>query len=268
MAGARRLGGGTARRVTAWTIGLLPLIVAHRGASADAPENTLRAFREAERQGARAIEFDVRLARCGTPVVLHDATLRRTTSGGGRVLAHDAATLTALDAGRWFASDFAGEPVPTLAAVLRWAERVAMACNVELKAENDAMARATARAAAPLIQAAGSVVLVSSFVPAALAEMRGLGNTPLGVLVERRILDRHLDFARDIGAVSLHADRRAFGPRSRVRLDRAGSWPVAYTVNDVREAFRLHHELGVESLITDRPGQLLDAFGEHRREAR
>jgi glycerophosphoryl diester phosphodiesterase len=103
----------------------LPLIIGHRGASALAPENTLAAFRQAIIDGADGIEFDVRLARDGVAVVIHDATLERTAMLKRKVSSLTAAELQATDVGSWFGKrrrarvaasdkDFAGEPVPLL----------------------------------------------------------------------------------------------------------------------------------------------------------
>jgi glycerophosphoryl diester phosphodiesterase len=103
-------------------------VIAHRGASAHAPENTLPAFELAVSQGADAFELDVRLTRDGAPVVMHDATLERTTNLTGLVRAHTLAELRMADAGHWFTPD-AGRTlpfrdrsvkIPTLAEVL-WA---------------------------------------------------------------------------------------------------------------------------------------------------
>lgn len=89
-------------------------IIGHRGFSARAPENTLAALRLALRSGADAVEWDLHVAACGTPVVIHDATLERTTDGTGAVADTRAEALRALDAGSWFDPRFAGEGVPTL----------------------------------------------------------------------------------------------------------------------------------------------------------
>lgn len=89
-------------------------IIAHRGFSEVAPENTLVALEAAIRAEADAVEFDVHTASDGTPVLLHDETLERTTSGTGRVSARSPGELASLDAGSWFGVEFAGEPVPTL----------------------------------------------------------------------------------------------------------------------------------------------------------
>lgn len=103
-------------------------VIAHRGASASAPENTLPAFELAAQQGADAFELDVRLTRDGAPVVIHDATLERTTSLTGPVRARTLAELRAADAGHWYTPDGGrtmpcrdhGVRIPTLAEVL-WA---------------------------------------------------------------------------------------------------------------------------------------------------
>jgi glycerophosphoryl diester phosphodiesterase len=95
-----------------------PEIVAHRGYSARAPENTLAAIEAALRTGVDAVEWDVHTAACGTAVLIHDAALGRTTNGVGPVRRRTFAQLQALDAGTWFAPDFAGERIVSLAQAL------------------------------------------------------------------------------------------------------------------------------------------------------
>lgn len=91
-----------------------PEIIAHRGFSAQAPENTLSAFEAAIETGVESVEFDVQTAACGTPVVFHDPMLGRTTNGVGPLRRRPLAHLKALDAGSWFGSEFVGERIPTL----------------------------------------------------------------------------------------------------------------------------------------------------------
>jgi glycerophosphoryl diester phosphodiesterase len=91
-----------------------PYFFAHRGASAHAPENTLAAFQLAHEQGARLIEFDVKLTADKQVVIIHDQTVDRTTNGTGRVSQLTQKELKALDAGSWFGEKFRGEPLPTL----------------------------------------------------------------------------------------------------------------------------------------------------------
>lgn len=95
-----------------------PIIFAHRGASAYAPENTMAAFYLAFEQGAPAIEFDVKLSADGEVVILHDQTVNRTTNATGNVSRLPLAALRELDAGAWFGDGFRREKIPTLHEVL------------------------------------------------------------------------------------------------------------------------------------------------------
>lgn len=110
----------------------IPLIIAHRGDSANAPENTLAAFRLALANGADGIELDVMLSADQKLVVIHDDTLDRTTNGYGQVGAMPLAALRELDAGGWFKPEFKGEPLPLLDEVF---EELGgkLLINVELK---------------------------------------------------------------------------------------------------------------------------------------
>ena len=93
------------------------LIIAHRGSSAQAPENTLAAFRLAAEQGADAIELDAKLSSDHQVVVIHDNTVERTTGTGGRIRDLSLKQLKNLDAGSYFGAQFSGEAIPTLAEV-------------------------------------------------------------------------------------------------------------------------------------------------------
>ena len=95
-----------------------PLIFAHRGASAHAPENTLAAFELAFQQNADVIELDSKLSADGHVVVIHDQSVDRTTNGFGRVSELTLAGLRELDAGSHFSATFHGEQIPTLVEVL------------------------------------------------------------------------------------------------------------------------------------------------------
>ena len=95
-----------------------PIVVAHRGASAVAPENTVAAIRAASKLGVPLVEFDVRSSSDGGLFVIHDRTLARTTDGTGRVSRTTANELRLLDAGAWFSEKFAGERIPSLAQAL------------------------------------------------------------------------------------------------------------------------------------------------------
>ncbi|NHN34103.1 glycerophosphodiester phosphodiesterase [Paenibacillus agricola] len=113
-------------------------IVAHRGWSGKAPENTLAAIELALAESAiDMIEFDVHLSKDGVPVVIHDHTLERTTNGKGRVNQHTFDELRQLDAGSWFAPEFKGETIPSLEEVLKLAKgRCKLAVELKTKANN------------------------------------------------------------------------------------------------------------------------------------
>jgi glycerophosphoryl diester phosphodiesterase len=110
------------------------LVVAHRGSSGSAPENTMAAFEIALQSGADIIECDVRLTRDGEVVVFHDRNLNRTTNGDGPVESRTLGELKSLDAGSWFGAKFRGEQIPTLGEVLRLLDNRAF-LNIELKAD-------------------------------------------------------------------------------------------------------------------------------------
>ena len=155
-------------------------IYAHRGASAQAPENTLAAFRRALDAGADGIELDVHLAADGVPVVIHDETLERTTDGVGPVAGCTVEELQSLDAGTWFDPLFAGEQVPTLAETMNLlAGRLRV--NIEIKE-----ARAGLAVLDLLKHFPQADVVVSSFNYGVLARLRREApQLPLAVLQER-----------------------------------------------------------------------------------
>lgn len=115
-----------------------PEIVAHRGFSARAPENTLAALRAALDAGASSLEWDVRMARDGVAVLFHDDDLDRTTDARGPLDQRSAEELAGLDAGAWFSDEFRGEPVPTLDQALAEVAGRVQRLYPEVKAYHDA----------------------------------------------------------------------------------------------------------------------------------
>ncbi|MDO3379217.1 glycerophosphodiester phosphodiesterase [Geoalkalibacter halelectricus] len=223
---------------------------AHRGASACAPENTLAAFRLAEAQGADGIELDVHISRDGVPMVIHDETLERTTNGRGRVADTRLRDLRRLDAGRWFAPEFAGEPLPLLAEVLEWAgERVPL--NLELKD------RRTGAAVLRLLHHYPQCrVLVSSFDHRLLKDLRAQApQLPLGFLCESRLWRLALRRAQAAGAHSFHPRQDLVGSSLARAVRGAGLALYTWTLDDAPRAAALMR-LGIAGLFTNRPGAL------------
>ena len=241
-----------------------PSILAHRGASADAPENTLAAFREAARQGADGIEFDVRLSADGYPIVIHDRDLARTTDGTGAVAACPWRRLRALDAGAWFGARFAGEAVPSLDHAVALAHDLGLAMNVEIKAEpghGAATARVVARALkAGWPNAAPPPLISSSSTSALLAAAAIWPAAPRALVAGRPPRDWRAVLAR-LGARRIHLRDRWLGKRTIADLARAGIAVGVYTVNDGARARRLA-ACGVVAIFTDRPGDMRRALGE------
>jgi glycerophosphoryl diester phosphodiesterase len=152
-----------------------PLIFAHRGACAHAPENTLAAFELALAQGAHGLELDAKLSADGEVVVIHDATTDRTTGMRGHVSQLPLAALRELDAGSFFSETFKGEKIPTLAEVFETIGKRAF-INVELTNYYTKPRDNLADKVCELVKRFGleQSVLFSSFLPANLARTRSL----------------------------------------------------------------------------------------------
>ncbi|AXV77273.1 MULTISPECIES: glycerophosphodiester phosphodiesterase [Ralstonia solanacearum species complex] len=239
-----------ARALPAWPY---PRAIAHRGAGKLAPENTLAAFRHGASFGYRMFEFDVKLSGDGVAVLLHDATLERTTSGHGRIDALSFGQIAQLDAGSWHSPAFAGEPVPTLAAVARYLRANGFLANIEIKPVPGTEWRtgaAVALDASTLWAGAGVPPLLSSFSEEALAAARTTApELPRALLLDTLPAD-WLDRLRALDCVALDANHRALTPEVIAAAHVAGFRVGCYTVNDVERA-RLLWGAGLDSLITD-----------------
>ncbi|ATJ86288.1 glycerophosphodiester phosphodiesterase [Ralstonia solanacearum] len=239
-----------ARALPAWPY---PRAIAHRGAGKLAPENTLAAFRHGASFGYRMFEFDVKLSGDGVAVLLHDATLERTTSGHGRVDALSFSQIAQLDAGSWHSPAFAGEPVPTLAAIARYLCANGCLANIEIKPVPGAEWRtgaAVALDARSLWTGVGVPPLLSSFSEEALAAAREAApELPRALLLDTLPAD-WLDRLRALDCVALDANHRALTPEVIATAHAAGFRVCCYTVNDVERA-RLLWGAGLDSLITD-----------------
>ncbi|NBB83833.1 MAG: glycerophosphoryl diester phosphodiesterase [Alphaproteobacteria bacterium] len=247
-----------------WAAALLPRVIGHRGAARLAPENTLAGFRAAARAGAGMVEFDAQMAADGTPVVIHDATVDRTTDGSGPVAGLGRAELARLDAGSWFSAGFAGEPVPTLADALALCLKLGLAANIELKLEGeDAAAKEAgariARAAAEAWPIFRRPPLLSSFSRAALAgAAEALPDWPRACLLSGAPEGWRM-WAEAVDAVALIVHRRDGPPGSHAEFLEAARPVVAYTVNDPAEALALFAK-GFVAVISDAPDIILKAL--------
>jgi glycerophosphoryl diester phosphodiesterase len=230
---------------------IYPRIIAHRCGGALTPENTLAGLRLAARLGCRGVEFDAMLAADGVPVLIHDETLERTTSGRGRVADMNSAQLARLDAGSRHHSAFAAEPLPTLDEALRLCAALGLWANVEIKpsAGQDAeTGRAVARHA---VLASGKLVLSSFSAEALQAATETADRLPRALLVEAITADWRERMAQ-AGALALHAAARTLTAETAAAVRDAGFPLACYTVNHHDEAARLF-AMGVSAVFTDRP---------------
>ena len=230
-----------------------PRLIAHRGAGKLAPENTLTAMRVGHAHGYRMVEFDVKLAADNVSFLLHDATLERTTSGRGRADALLWRELSRLDAGGWHSAKYAGEPLPTLASVGRWARAHGVACNIEIKptpGRERETGAAVALDATTLWRDADVPPLLSSFSEAALEAARdAVPVLPRALLLETIPADWQDRLAR-LECVALVADHEAL-TAAVVKTARASGYRVlCYTPNDATRIGELA-EWNVDGIITD-----------------
>jgi glycerophosphoryl diester phosphodiesterase len=239
----------------------IPPIIGHRGACAYAPENTLASIRKAAAQGARWVEFDVRLTREGDLVLMHDEDVKRTTNGKGRVVDLSLAEIGALDAGAWFGGAFAGERVPTLAETIALLGELGLGANIEIKTgkpEARATAEALARILAQHWPRTAPPPLISSFAVEALEAMKAAAPAwPRGLLLRELKGDWRGQLDR-LDAATLNVDHKPLDA-GKVALARQAGRPVlCYTVNDHARAGQLF-AWGVAAVFTDRPDALLAA---------
>ena len=238
----------------------IPPVIGHRGASGLAPENTLVAIRRAAALGARWVEIDAKLTKDGVLILLHDDTLDRTTSGKGPVAARTWAEIAGLDAGFWFAPDFAGERVPTFSAFVQACRDLGLGANVEIKpcpGRERETAVAVAKALAKEWPAGDGAPLVSSFSPEARQAFQEAAPThPVGILSSVPPPDAALDRAGSF--VSIHVDAKTLTASEAKRLKRRRAALLVYTVNDVALAERLY-DWGVDAVFTDFPDRILPA---------
>ena len=234
-----------------------PLLIAHRGASAEAPENTLAAFQRALALGADGIELDVQMTCDGVPVVFHDATLVRLTGQRGRIAQLTRHALRAIR--------IRGEPIPTLAEVLALIRgRIVVQIEIKRGVPVAPVVRAIHRARAD------ADVVLASFDAAIIAESRRLAPRIPRMLITRgggRALAAPRKRAEALGpvlaalgAMGVSLDYRAIrSPTFVTALQRRGLCVWCWTVNDPRAMLRLA-TWGVDAVLSDNPALLKSAF--------
>jgi glycerophosphoryl diester phosphodiesterase len=237
-----------------------PLVWAHRGASREAPENTLAAFLLAEQMGADGVELDAQLCATGEVVVLHDESLGRTTGYAGLIGETPWSFVRTLDAGSRVSPRYAGERVPLLEDVLG---QTRLLVNVEIKCERADDRGLTAACVAAIRRTrADERVLLSSFNLLCLLRARARApQVPRALLFERDASFplRHGLSAPALGVLSLHPQDELATDSAIARWRRRGYGVAPWTVDDPVRAGALRRA-GVTGVITNTPDLLLASF--------
>jgi len=232
-------------------------IIAHRGYRAKYPENTLVAFQAAVDAAAPMIELDVMLSRDRKLVVIHDATLERTTNGSGLVADYTLEELKQLDAGSWYHSQFAGERLPELEEVFN------LVCgrtiiNIEIKSdayEPHHPKDAVERQIVELVERkkAWSWVLISSFDTNILQQISSMTNTPAIALISKTPADHHtVKLCTRLKTFSWHPSHKMVSRKQVNMMHAAGIKVFPYSVDRLEDYVKMM-SMKVDGVITSDP---------------
>lgn len=240
------------------------LVIAHRGASFTAPENTFAAFNKAVEMQADMIELDVQLSADGVPVVFHDEWLEDHTDGSGRIMNLELNAIKHLDAGSWFSPEFKGERIPTLDEVLKWAKNRIL-LNIEIKSES--VSREPSGGVEEKVldlvdkHEMHNQVLISSFNYTVLKRIERAGRGIQTAVLYNRYSpggSNPVDLVRELGAAGFHCSREEIGD-AWIGLLRKEKIPfLVYTVNYPPEMEALIKR-GASGIFSDRPDLLQKA---------
>jgi glycerophosphoryl diester phosphodiesterase len=233
------------------------LVIAHRGASGYAPENTLAAFRRAVALGANFIETDLQLSRDARFVAIHDDSVDRTTNGKGRVHDLTLPELRRLDAGSWFGSEFASEQVPTLEEILDFSKKHDVVFYLELK---PGATWGGEHALVGALRESGEIprTVVISFNAPILEKLRQIEPTLMTGLLYEGDLDRPVEKAIDVGARQLAVRGDLVTPALLADARKRDLQVVCWTVNHPAH-MRMLVEAGVDGIMSDYPDRLIEA---------
>jgi glycerophosphoryl diester phosphodiesterase len=233
------------------------LIIAHRGASGNAPENTLAAFRKAVVLGATFIETDLQLSRDARFVAIHDATVNRTTNGQGAVHDMTLADLRKLDAGSWFGSEFAGERIPTLEEILEFSKKNDVVFYLEIK---PGAAWGGEHALVGALRESGEIprAVVISFDATIVLNLRKIEPTLMTGLLYDGQIENPLDKAVEIGARQVAVRGDLVTPALIAQAKKKDLQVVCWTVNHPAH-MRMLAAAGVDGIMSDYPDRLVAA---------
>lgn len=233
------------------------LIIAHRGASGHAPENTIAAFKKAIALGATFIETDLQLTRDARLVAIHDDTVDRTTNGQGKVHDQTLAVLRRLDAGSWFGSEYTGERIPTLEEILEFTKKNDVVFYLEIKPGGSWGGE---HALVGALRESGEVarVVVISFDPLILTSVRKIEPTLMtGVLYDGQLADP-INTAIEVGARQIVVRGDLVTPAMIQQARKKDLQVVCWTINHPAH-IRMLVAAGVDGIMSDYPDRLISA---------
>lgn len=233
------------------------LVYGHRGARGYAPENTLPSFSLAREMGVDGVELDVHLSRDGEVIVIHDATLNRTTNGDGAVSTLTLNELRKLDAGVKFGDKWRGTRIPTLDEVFTLMGR-SIKYKVEIKRGSDHYP-GIERKVIELVRRHKVDAQIISFDFDALETIRKLdGEVSIGLIFVGRIR-WFIEPAKKLGAQWLHAAYELIDEKGIKEAHANGLMVGSWTVNDEQDAKRLA-DMGVDDITSDYPDKIIKAL--------
>jgi glycerophosphoryl diester phosphodiesterase len=248
--------------LTSWAGRFPVVVIAHRGFSGAAPENTLVAFSKAIETGCDMIEMDVQLSRDGEVVVIHDDTLDRTTNGKGKVSQHTLQDLKTFDAGSWLSPQFAGERIPALEEVLKLT-RGKISLAIELKKGDlgqytifDLADRALAE-----VEKAGCLdqVVFSSFDRTALERILEKNSRMPVAYIVNKPWDSPLELAGKYPTPILSCRQTVLTKDNLAEAHQAGFKVNVWTL-DTEPEMELFLDLGVDGIITNHPDRAINVL--------
>lgn len=236
-----------------------PKLIAHRGASASAPENTLIAFKMAKELGADWIECDVTLTQDDIPVIFHDKTFKRLANRNMNINQLDYQTVMDIDVGAWFSKKFSGEKTPTLEALLLFAKKHAIKINLELK-PNGYKPKYLIKKIQLLLdetQFKFEDLLISSFDTKSLLYAQNyLPQVKRGLLLDKWRRNWHY-LAEKFQVSSIHCHYKLCSKVRVIKIKQANYKLYCYTVNNKIKAEKLFAK-GVDGIFSDYPDLLND----------
>ncbi|MDC0610344.1 glycerophosphoryl diester phosphodiesterase [Vibrio sp.] len=230
-------------------------VMAHRGFSSQAPENTLAAFKKAIEFGCQWIELDVQLTADHIPVVIHDQTLERCTNGAGKVAEMTLAELQQYSAGDWFNQAFSNETIPTLEDTLRLAKTHNIGLNIELKpypGDDEALLCEKVADAIHAVDISDNQIIFSSFSVSALEQIKKALPTIRRGLLWEEMPDSAFDILSKLEAFSVHCDYRHLSEKQALEIKNRGYALYCYTPNNPMDV-QAFWQWGVDMMITDKP---------------